>query len=70
MDRNLIERDLLGSLWSDSDLLNTLDYLCDECESRFAGTEDERRAGDYMMARFKAYGLENVHAESFGNAAR
>jgi aminopeptidase YwaD len=65
MDRNLIEHDLLGSLWSSPDLMETLGYLCDDCESRFAGTEDERRAGDYMMARFRAYGLKNVGAEPF-----
>jgi aminopeptidase YwaD len=65
MESNSFERDLLGSLYGSPDLMETLTALCDECESRFAGTEDERRAGNYLMARFRAYGLEKVGAESF-----
>jgi len=39
--------------------------LCDQCGSRFATIELERRAGDYIMDCFRRSGLENVHAESF-----
>jgi hypothetical protein len=62
---NQTEHDLLGSLYTSTDLWDTLEYLCDGCGSRFAGTKDERKAGDYVMERFRAFGLRNVHAEPF-----
>ncbi len=65
MDIAQLDHELLGELWSSPDLIETLGYLCDECESRFAGTADERRAGDYMLDRFRAHDLENVAAEPF-----
>jgi aminopeptidase YwaD len=61
----ILEQAMIGELWNSPDLWDNLAYLCDACSSRFAGTEDERRAGDYMMERFRAYGLQNVHAEAF-----
>lgn len=65
MDIKQLERDLLGDLWVSSDLWNNLTYLCDACNGRFAGTEDERRAGDFIMARMQSYGLQNVAPEPF-----
>jgi aminopeptidase YwaD len=61
----ILEQAIIGNIWNSPDLWETLAYLCDACNSRFAGTADERRAGDYIMERFRAYGLENVHAEPF-----
>jgi aminopeptidase YwaD len=60
-----VERAALGDLWVSSALWDNLVYLCDACQGRFAGTPDERRAGDYLLARFQEYGLENIHAEPF-----
>ena len=60
-----IESNLLGSIYTSPDLWDTLAYLCDDCGSRFAGTALERKAGDYVMERFRAFGLQNVHAEPF-----
>ena len=65
MDAIQLEREMLGDLWVSPDLWDNLTYLCDTCNGRFAGTEDERRAGDFIMARFQKYGLENISAESF-----
>ena len=64
-DAAQLERDLLGEIWGSSQMWDNLTYLCDTCNSRFAGTADERRAGDFIMARFKDYGLQQVAAEPF-----
>lgn len=60
-----LEREILGNLAVSPDLWKNLAYLCDVCNGRFAGSEDERRAGDYLAARFQAYGLSHTAAESF-----
>ena len=64
---NLIEfeRSLIGDMWTSTALESSLSYLCDACNGRFAGSDDERRAGDYMLERLRTYGLHNVRAESF-----
>jgi Iap family predicted aminopeptidase len=61
----LIEKEMLGDLWVSSHVWETLAYLCDECHGRFAGTANERRARDYLLARLKDYGLAGVTAEPF-----
>jgi hypothetical protein len=48
MDIARLEREMLGDLWVSTDLWENLSYLCDACNGRFAGTEDEHRAGDFM----------------------
>ena len=60
-----IEKELLGDLWVSSHLWDTLAYLCDVCHGRFAGTADERRARDFLVARLKEYGLDQVGTEPF-----
>jgi len=65
MDIVQLEREILGDLWVAPDLWDNLTYLCDVCHSRFAGTDDERRAGDFLRALFQMYGLDNVAAEPF-----
>ena len=37
----------------------------DYSNGRFAGSRDERRAGDFLLERMGAAGLQGVHAESF-----
>lgn len=65
MDITTLEKQILGDVWTSPDLWNHMLILCDQCSSRFATTELEHRAGNYIMECFKRYGLENVHAESF-----
>lgn len=60
-----LESALIGDAWTRSSLEDVLAYLCDACNGRFAGTDDEQRAGDFMLARLRAFGLENVAAEPF-----
>lgn len=65
MEIKQLERQIIGDLWVSPDLWDNLAYLCDTCNGRFAGTEDERKAGDYLLSRFESYGLTNIHAEPF-----
>jgi hypothetical protein len=65
MDLTQLERQMLGDLWVSPDLWDNLVYLCDACHGRFAGTEDERRAGDFLLACLPKYGLVNTAAEPF-----
>lgn len=60
-----IKQNMLGDLWTSSYLQDSIRYLCDVCNGRFAGTDDERRAGDYMLDLLSQYGFENVHPEPF-----
>lgn len=60
-----LERKILGEVWTSPALWENITYLCDTCNGRFAGTEDEQRAGDFLLERFRDYGLENVAAEPF-----
>ena len=65
MDIVQLEREMLGDLWVSPEIWDNLTYLCDVCNARFAGTDDERRAGDYLLALFQLYGLDNIAAEPF-----
>jgi hypothetical protein len=65
MNAAALERELLGDLAVSPDLWDNLTYLCDACNGRFAGTDDERRAGNFILARFHDYGLANVSVEPF-----
>jgi hypothetical protein len=65
MDLLELERSLIGDVWTSPSLEASLEYLCDACHGRFAGTEDERRAGDFMLERLGESGAHNVAAEPF-----
>ena len=65
MNYQSMDDKIFSRVWTDNEVKNTLTYLTDECNGRFACSADERKAGDYMLSKFKEYGLENVHAESF-----
>ncbi len=65
MDLYDLERSLIGDVWTSPTLEQNLTYLCDVCNGRFAGSEDERHAGDLALERFDAWGLEGVTAERF-----
>ena len=60
-----LERRLLGDIWASPALAESLSYLCDACSGRFAGSQDEQRAGAFLLERFHSNGLENVALESF-----
>jgi Iap family predicted aminopeptidase len=52
-----------GDIWLNSRTLSDVTQLCDEYGHRFAGSESERRARDYIVERLKSYGLDNVTIE-------
>lgn len=65
MNVRQLEQIILGDVWTSTWLWDTLTTLCDDGRGRFAGTDDERRAGEFMLCRFAEWGLHNIHAEPF-----
>jgi Iap family predicted aminopeptidase len=59
------ERRLLGDIWASPTIAETLSYLCDNCNGRSAGSQDEKRAGAYLLERLRGSGLESVSLEPF-----
>jgi Iap family predicted aminopeptidase len=60
-----IERDLIGDVWQKSEIHKNMLHMADEIGSRFAGTESERKAQEYIVAKLREYGYENARAEPF-----
>jgi Zn-dependent M28 family amino/carboxypeptidase len=52
-----------GDIWLNSTTLADVTELCDGYGHRFAGSESERRARDYIVERLRSYGLENITIE-------
>ena len=53
----------IGELWTSSRILDDVTELCDAYGNRFAGTESEARAREFILAKFREYGLEDVNVE-------
>lgn len=53
----------LGDLWSTSRILDDVTELCDVYGNRFAGTQSEARAREFILEKFRDYGLEDVAVE-------
>jgi len=60
-----IERDMLGRIWTSDEPYQNVVTLCDDFGSRFGGTPGEREAVDFLLAKMREYGLEDVHPEEF-----
>ena len=60
-----IERDIIGDIWQSSEIYGNMLYMADELGSRFAGTESEKKAQEFMVKKLKEYGYENAHADEF-----
>jgi len=62
------EKQLIGEIWTTDEPYRTLEELCDGIGSRWAGSESEHRAGEFLKVKLEGYGLENVRLEpvSFG----
>lgn len=60
-----IDRQMVGDIYTSTEVMDVLTILCDEFGSRFGGTAGERQAAEFMKARLESYGLTNVHLESF-----
>jgi carboxypeptidase Q len=64
-DLSVLDRTILGEVWTSSSLWNNLVYLCDVCGGRLSTSDDERRAAKYLIQRFEEIGLDHVHSEPF-----
>lgn len=64
VDRDELERHIIGEVWTSPDVYANVERLCD-LGSRFSGTESERQARDLIRERFRSYGLENVRLATF-----
>ena len=60
-----IEKDLIGDIWQNSEIHSNMLFMADKIGSRFAGTESEKKAQEYMVAKLKEYGYDNARAETF-----
>ena len=58
-----VEKRIIGDIWSSPDSYENEVALC-SFGSRFGGTISERKARDYILKKFKDYGLE-AHSEAF-----
>ncbi len=56
---------MLGDIWTSQTLWPTMVTLCDDCNGRFVGSDDELRAALFAKESFEKYGLTNVHIEEF-----
>ncbi len=60
-----IEKDVIGEIWQNNEIHGNMFVLADELGSRFAGTQSEKDAQDYMVKKLKGYGYENAEADAF-----
>ena len=56
--------DVIGSIWSSTDVSQNLNYICDTIGSRPAGSESAHLAGEYIKKKLEEYGLE-THTHRF-----
>jgi len=63
--RRQLDKQLVGEAMLSDGGVAVLRELCDTYGSRFAGSTEERRAGDFLLAKMQEFGLSKVHAESF-----
>ena len=57
-----------GEIAVRSEAYDNLITLCDEFGSRFFATKEEKAAADFLAAKLREYGLQNVQVEPYTNA--
>ena len=65
MDYGTADRWIMGEAWVGSSIPAHIQALCDDIGVRWAGTDGDRRAAQYISEQFGSYGLENVELEPF-----
>jgi aminopeptidase YwaD len=58
-----LDRQIMGDVYTTTEVMDNLTVLCDDFGSRFGGTPGEKLAVDFMKTKLEEYGLSNVHAE-------
>jgi hypothetical protein len=61
----LLDQKIIADAKDSSEVLKNLAYLSDEIGARLTGSANLKRANEWTMAKFKEYGLTNVHLESW-----
>lgn len=56
---------ILEEIDKHSQLMTNLEYLCDMIGPRLTGSVNLKKANEWTAEKFKEYGLENVHLESW-----
>ncbi len=57
------DQQIIGDTYTSTETLDNLTILCDDFGARFGGSDEEHQAAEFMAAKFKEYGLHNVHLE-------
>jgi Iap family predicted aminopeptidase len=60
-----IDRRILGEAYGGVETLENVTNLCDDYNSRWPGSGDDKASCEYMAGKLEGYGLENVHLEKF-----
>ena len=59
-----LDKRILGEVYGSTETMDNLVVLCDDFNSRWPGSGDDRKACEYMAEKLEGYGLEDVHLES------
>ncbi len=60
-----VDRQIMADVKDNNELMKNLEYLADEIGARLTGSPNLDKASHWTEQRFKDYGLENVHLESW-----
>jgi dipeptidyl aminopeptidase/acylaminoacyl peptidase len=60
-----LDRKVLAEIKGGSQILANLTHLCDEIGPRLTGSTNLKKAGQWAVDRMKAYGLTDVHQETW-----
>ncbi|HLT20754.1 MAG TPA: M28 family peptidase [Thermomicrobiales bacterium] len=64
-DLTVIDRHILGEVWTTDEMWRNLVHLCDDLGHRFGGSASEHAAAQFLLEKMRAYGLQNAHLEEF-----
>jgi carboxypeptidase Q len=65
ISRDDLDKEIIAEENSHSELMQNLEYLCDMIGPRITGGDRMKHANEWTEGRFKDYGLQNVHLESW-----
>ncbi|MEM7331488.1 MAG: M28 family peptidase [Chloroflexota bacterium] len=57
------DQQIVGDIYTNMEIWNNLETLCDEFGSRFGGTKGEKLAANFIKEKLESYGLSNVYLE-------
>jgi Iap family predicted aminopeptidase len=63
------EKAVLGEIWSSSRAYDNLVHLCDRIGNRWAGSNSEHQAAEFLIGRAREYGLRDVAGQEFHHNA-